>query len=553
MAEDHTITNVYCTYVENNLHQYASNDITLVWANNTVGRKEPTGWHVIPNILWSHVCTPKQWAELCIKYEAYHVKGISATLFNPVPITTNIAIQRTNLFAAFNNCTYMWGYEDTHYETAYHPWCDEPENKRLNLAFKEGLFFKGNMGAMGSASDTNNPDYGQSGGNYTWSRYMWPLYEWRRPDHRTPYDSVWGQGAKGSGVFDVYAGSENAQGKIPMPGGIFWDPLNEPDSIKELRAGKNSMTFNWTCAPCDEGKFYNLDQLACWVPWTPAGPYCGGTRPGTWKYVYTEDPDQLVTRGLAQANNNPPQNDSVPDFHDYTVPDFSNIPVVPNVWFWQEMKASIAESQNYQNNSFNPVLKIDKYFPGTEWEQYKWPPHQWFTKGIPLFDAGDALIRTTTQVSCKISIHLACKPRRSAIYCPTWGPFACKQLYRHNLSSQIYQPNMIRYRSGGARRTWQNINRFTNDTASLYRHPREDPYVLPKELYPSSSTPLPLSTATYTTAPSKEFSKDLIVSFDRNSDRVVFHKPVIPQRKQRSKSPGRLLDEQMMEDIQQGP
>lgn len=566
MSDKHSITNVYCAYVENKPYEYPSRDVTVVWAKDAYGRKINTGWQIIPNILWSHVCTPKQWAELVMNYEAYHVSGINCTLFNPVPITTNIAIQRTNLFAAFNNCTYMWGYEDDLYETSYHPWADVPIAERLNLAFKEGIWFGGDMGMVGSSGDTTHtPDTGPGGGgqpssgNYTWKRYKFSPYYWRRPDHRTPHANVWSQGMEGgNAVFDVYPGvSAPNDGRIPIPSGIFWDPLNRPDKLMELRAGKNSMSYNWSCAPCDEGKWYNIDQLAAWAPWTPAGPYCGAKRPKTFKYSHTDDPDQCTSRGLAQSTTVPVESNlAVQEYADYTLPDFSDIPVVPNTWFWQEIRSSIVDA----TIGSDWWKKPDKYWPGTEWEQYKYPPTQWFVKGIPLFDEGDNLIRTTTQIAAKITIHLECKKRRSALYCPTWGPFAGKQLYRHNDRSQIYQPAMVRYRTGGARRTWQNINRKTesNQANNVRYHAREDPYFVPTEEY-GSNVGLPRDVDPENDEVDKNASMDsdqLTITTTRGGQpRVVYRVggKTRPRPRERSLSPARTLDIDMMEDLQKGP
>lgn len=551
MSESFSITNVYSCYVDNRPYLYPSDDVSVIYAKDSVGRKIDTGYHVIPNLLWSHMCTPKQWAELCIQFEAYHVESIKATLFNPVPITTNIAIQRTNLFAAFNNCTYMWGYTDDLYETSYHPWLDTWRTEQPKLAFKEGLHFYGDMGSLGSESATAEPTPGPGGTtdsitqNYKWTRYRWPPYYWRRPDCRTASNTVWGQGIYGNGVYYGWNNDDRSV-KVPIPGGIFWDPLNRPDHIQELRAGKNSMSFEWNCAPCDEHVWYNIDQIAAWAPWTQAGPYCGGKRPGTYLHTHTDDPDQLSSHGLAQANaNGSATAGDPPQWHDYTIPDFGDIPVVANNWFWMEMKNSIIDRA-----VTNLYLKPDKYWCGTEAEKYKYPPTQWFVKGIPLYDTADNLIKTSTQVSFKITLNLQCKKRRSALYAPTWGPFAGKQLYHANSKNHIFQPTLIRYRTAGMRRTWQNEHRQHQTVDGVARHPREDPYQFPTQLYPWD-TALPDYTHPPESAQGKNLSKDIVVTFKAGEERVVFQKPTAPSR--RGKQPEKSADIQMMEDIQMGP
>nr|QKE55006.1 MAG: capsid protein [Parvoviridae sp.] len=557
MTDKHVITNVYCAYFDNDLHRYPSDDVPVLYLSDEKGRYQYTGWHVAPNVTWDHFVTPKQWAEMCINYEAYHVEGMKLTIFNPVPITTNIAIQRTNLFAAFNNCTYLWGYEDDLYETSNFPWCNLNKADRLNLAFKEGAYVWGNMGSIGNAS----ADTAVDASNYRIKRYKWPIYRWRVPDHRTPHENVWGQGMEGNGVFFAYKTGVSS-GKLPSPSGIYWDPLNRPDHIKELRAGKNAMSFNWECAPCDSGKFFNLDQLASWIPWTPAGPYCGARRPGTHTFAYGEDPDQLTTFGLAQSAQSESASGTtgVIPWQDYTIPNFAYIPVVPNSWFWKEMHNSIVES----DTGVYPKDKPDLYCNGTEYENYKYPPAQWFCKGIPLLDGSDQLIKTTTQASVKVELILQCKKRRSALFCPTWGPFAGKQLYHHDSSSRIYQPNMLRYRTAGARRSWQNWNRWyrtgqdNTQQQQVQAHPREDPYIIPYHTYASDAPIAPLYTTNSVSVTSGGFkvaqAGTTTVTYTKATDEVVMSwKPQAPRRKQRDKSPARLIDEQMMEDLQQGP
>lgn len=554
MAEEHTITNVYCAYFDNEQFFYPPNELTTAYIKSDKGRYISTGWHICPNLLWSHLVTPKQWAELIINYEAYHVDGISCTLYNPVPITSNIAIQRTNLFAAFNNCTYLMGYDDDLYETSNFQWNEQQPGDRLNLAFKEGIFYTG-CKTLGKAIDGNNSDL-------TWKRYKWPIYGWRRPDHRTPSSEVWSQGEAGGDAIlhTFYSGESDTQ---PLPTGIFWDPFNRPDHIKELRAGKNSMSFAWSCHPSDAGRWFNFDQLASWIPWTAAGPYCGGKRPGTFQYAYTEDPDQLSSYGLAQKNENNSStagSTGVRPWQDYSIPNFAFIPVVPNTWWWKEMEASIIESQTGSTGEMR--YKPDKYYAGTEYEMHKYPPTQWFCKGLPLLDGANQLIRTSTQVAVKMSLHLQCKKRRSAIYSATWGPFAGRQLYHADYTSRIYQPAMIRYRTAGARRTWQNVNRWGNTSASdnyqLQAHPREDPYLVPITTY-ASLTPLPPSVPVPTTTSAGSQAKAATtVTYSKENDSVTFSIPKLFPRKHRDKteraaSPGRMLDEDMMEDIQQGP
>nr|QTE03797.1 MAG: capsid protein [Cygnus atratus Chaphamaparvovirus] len=559
MSESYSITNVYCAYLDNEPYFYPSNEVSRIWSKAGQGRDIPTGWQIIPNMLWEHVCTPKQWANMVVNYEAYTVKSMKCVLFNPVPITTNIAIQRTNMFAAFNNCTYCWGYTDNLYETSWHDWINIQKQDRLNLACKEGVMYTGGMGTQGDGvnSDPLAPGPGQdaaqpSGGNYQWHRYRFPPYFWKRPYHRTADKRNWGQGTDGDGVFNTSI-VDNKTGKLAGPAGIFWDPLNRPDHINELRAGKNSMEFTWEVADCDENKWFNLDHIMAWSPWTPDGPYCGGQRPGTYKYAWVTQPDEMSTYGMSQQTvSNQPQ-----AWKDYTVPNFAGLPIVPSAWWWVEMGENIADfdRENTAGGYFSFWRKIDKYYHGPETQQYKYPPCQWFTKGIPLFDIGNNLIRTSTQVACKITLNLEVKKRRSALYCPTWGPFAGRQLYHQDTDSRIFQPNMIRYRTGGQRRPWQNINRWQfapTDGAERAKHPYEDPYLLPFDPIPNN-TPAPRTTETDNAKDTAEDEPEISITLNLDDQRVTFKRPTRPPRRTREKSPERFLDVDMMTDLQQGP
>lgn len=480
MAEDVSFTNCYMAYISNNPYNYPTDSKDTIETNSSLN----TGYHIIPNFLWQHYVTPKQFAEFQMKYEAYHVTGATCTIFNMIPMTTQLAIQGTNVFTAFNNTIYAIAYKDELYETAWENWLSQQIHTSYNhnLAWKEGLIFQ-------YGSDTRK-------------RYELPIYRWKVPHFRTATDSTWGfRPQKGSGI-GVYP-NENT------PSGIFWDPLNKPDSIMELRPGKNSVSFSWECHACDSGKWFNLDSLASWWPWTATGPYAGKARAGTRQYTSEEDPDALST----QYQSEPPTND-------YTLMNLALQPIVPTGWWWKEMQQSIVQE-------FNP-LKPDLFFPGTEYELYKYPITQWFIKMIPLFDDNGTNIQCSANVSIKMSLHLKAKPRRSAIYAPSWGPFAWKPLYTAQTQNLNFYPANIRYRTGGARRTWQNILTSVNSSGQAVSsdgHWREDPYNVASTAIFSSGTGVAGTRAARTVDTTAPMGKEMIVTYNKDSDMVRLYPP----------------------------
>ncbi|QRK03685.1 capsid protein 1 [Duck-associated chapparvovirus 1] len=483
MSRTITFNNVYMTYIDNAFFQYPSIDVeTIIIGTHPKAEFINTGWHIIPNFLWRHVLTPRQWAAFVTECEAYQIKSIHGTVYNPIPITTNLSLQRVNLFSAFNNCTYAMTFSDKMYETSWFPWYDLPRNKQLHLALKEGVIWTGNM--QSSSGSTQ----------HTYERYQWPIYQWQRPNMKTIFDNVWSQGKTGgNGVYNVDATTNEADPKLAVPSGVFWDPFNCPDDIGELRAGKNAIDFKWTTASCDEGKWYNLDQIAQFSTWTTDGPYCGVGRPYELFNTTKMDPAFACTYGLAEANATDSTHPSgVVAYEDYTIPNMANMPIVPTKWFWKEIENSIIDWDESTGNTADAIpfyRKANKYWAGTEWECYTYPPCQWFIKGIPLCDANNDQIRTTTQVSFRISITLEGKIRRSAYYAPTHGPWSGEQLYTATNKRAIFQPACIRYRTAGRRRTWQNMQtkeKFATanggdqtyvNKQNLIDYPRQDPYI----------------------------------------------------------------------------
>nr|QKE54982.1 MAG: capsid protein [Parvoviridae sp.] len=503
MAEDFTFSTCYMAYIGNTPYSYPADNADKVETSTAY----QTGYHIIPNILWRHYATPKQWFTFTSKYEAYHVHAAEAHVFNMIPMTQQLAIQQTSTFTAFNNCVYGWGYTDKYYETSWYNYFDSTAQSidSHNLAYKEGQIHKAN-------SDTK-------------IRYILPKYNWQVPHTRTSTDNTWANFQTGGGAgLGVYP----TTGK---PTGIFWDPLNEPGSIMELRPGKNTMSFHWNCHPCDENKWYNIDGLAEWWPYTTTGPYnVNFQRPQSNVLSRQLDPDRLSTRyqkgTISEAKNN---------INDYTIPNLYNCPIVPIAWFWQEMKSSIIQ------DTWQGKTRPDLLYCGTEYEQYHYPPTQWFTKLVPLFDDNGTHIACYANISIKLILHLKVKPRRSAIYAPTWGPFAWPALYSIRTRNMNFQPAMIRYRTGGARRTWQNIAGTPTETdqgdSSDKGHFREDPYLTSTNAAGTGAA----GTYVFTQAQTKP---EMIVTFNKDSQRVVIERPEPAKRRierQRSPSPDNMV------------
>nr|WPD49024.1 MAG: capsid protein [Protoparvovirus sp.] len=429
MAEDFCITNYYCAYIENNPYTFPTTTTEV----ESVGEyKIFTGYHVLPTVLNRHFIKPKNWAELQIKSQAYRVCGYDFTLFNLVPMTTQLSFGSTQVWTAFNNCMYAVCYQDTLYETRYENWYSDGGKYNPVLGQTEGTYRDG----------SNTP-----------KRYFFPTYYFTMTNYR-----IHSQYTMGDSVYP----SKSTYPDQGRPTGQIWNPMERPEHIMEYRPGKNAVNFSWRVHPEDENKWINTDQVADWYPFTATGPYQGKNRPKTGTLTGSMDPDLLTSQHEYPATT---------PINDFTIPNHFNQPIVPTNTFWHEMKNSIAQPFN-QN-------KVDLFYPGTELEQYLYGPTQCFTKIVPLFDESENLVKITAQTSCKATLHLQIKPRSSAYYGPTWGPFSWNNLYSMKADHNNLHPSLIRYRTAGRRRTWQNYIRFKDSSATetwQAAHAREDPY-----------------------------------------------------------------------------
>lgn len=486
MATDITFTNTYCMYLDNQAYSYPDQDD---WKTGTNFHEYATGWHVLPTILWRHFATQKQIAEMCIEYEAYKVNGYKMTLFNLIPMTHQLAIQRTNVFTAFNNCMYCVGYQDDLYETNFFPWYDESEaNSSPILIYKEGLQCR--------PTDQQR------------KRYKPPKYNWKIPGVRTIGPNTWGN-STGAGESVFPDGG--------WPTGVIWDPFNRPDKLLEYRPGKNSITFTWNVADCDEGKWFNIDMIASWFPFGHDGPF-NTQRPASLTLSAEMDPDRLSSKWDSRNKN-----------RDYTMAVLADRPILPCSWWWKEMHESIMPNQRHLYEE-QPFLG----YPGTEAELCKYPPAQCFIKGMPLFDDNDVNIPTTYQTAVKVELFLSGKKRRSAIYAPTWGPINAS-VYTARQDWQNFFGSYVRYRTGGMRRTWLNMEGTGHNNGGM------DP-IMPRESPYGHTMNPPITTQgsvmeTFTLTDTQPKPRDnLIVTFSKDTDRAVIQQK--PQaRKRQSPKP----------------
>lgn len=526
-------------YLENNPYEYPTCDghDLLVAVNKKKFATINTGWHILPNFMWRHVCRPCQWAEVQIQSEEFCPVGLDMTIYNPIPITSNLSLQRTNTFSAFNNCCYSLLYEDDCFETDWYAWNYVPVHEDINLYQREGIVFSGTD--QNASDETKAP-------SYTRKKYIPPLYNWRRPNIRTEQNQVWGQGKQQAGVFDVFSTTDTL-----LPNGIFWDPLIRGDKIGELRAGKNAYSFSFTHP---DPHWHNTDQIAAYSTWTVPGPYIGCGRPWTYKRSSAMDPDRAMTFGVAQLDTSSKDAQNAPLYDDYTVANLGYIPIWTPTWFWKEIEANIIDANFGQDAGNTNVAtkewkKPDKYWSGTEHNAYKTTIPQWFAKGVPLFDESDQRIKTLTQVSVTTTLRIKIKKRRTAYNSATWGPISGEQLYFANPRRLIMQPNMIRYRTHGTRMSWQNINTdntYTGNNLNIQTHPREDNYLLGNEgsrQYGLEHRPAGIEDVNSGTDSEhmNTNKRDISVRFftgPTDEERIVFERPTIPlRRRQRSPQP----------------
>nr|QTE03854.1 MAG: VP1 [Grus japonensis Chaphamaparvovirus] len=507
---DFTIDTLRSIYITNQPYRYP-----LPWLKKqTSGTQDyagdfnvtiNTGWHIIPNLLWGHVCNPRQWNEMMIKYEAIKVNSIHCRIFNPIPIQTALSFQGNATFPAFNNTVYALGYTDEFYETPWFNWRAKLFSKdqetdifyQFNPAYKEGIIPKPRTDKFTQPSVPQTPD------NYHASYRQYPKQFTSQTTKEVPlflqdnqykrqflpiywYSLGYGQYVKTVAAGSYISNSGDFELAYTDTSGMFWDPLNQPTLLKELRPGKNMIEFSWNAHPVDSNIWFNTDRIALLQPYKRPGQQnqsLWGSQ-SSWKPQtidprgpgnFARDFQYLKTVGLVKEKDpiTVAMDRMAPEKYD-SVADWRKWPIVPMRWFFQEVKnqnpwvfenfrniwstTDQACSAGMQLNDVQLTTPLEDFrTPGTEYEMYKYPPSQWFLKAVPLFDDNETLIKVEMQAFMMITLNLTGKKRRSAIYGPTWGPITPMNLYSINMDSG-FQENYMRGRSGGARRTYYNYD-----------------------------------------------------------------------------------------------
>nr|QBJ04589.1 NS1 [Tasmanian devil-associated chapparvovirus 3] len=407
-----TYSNLQYAYIKNDPYVYPTDDST---SGSFLGTQlnTSTGWQIIPNLMWSHLLTPKDMCHLKVNYQAYSVKSISATVFNMIPLTETLAIQGNVTFAAFNNTIYAVGYTDDLYETSPFDW--QTTAKNFNLAYKEGARYSGGGSqAAGNAACINLPTY-----NFVISQPGFPGATLGRYD------------------------------------GLFWDPFNRPDKIMELRPGKNAIKFSWETHEADKGIWYNLDSLG-FISTFKVDGVTNETQNNPLKIT--------IDDGITASRNDMIYQPIVRTWY-------------LNYNLWKARGSNIGQmnppplptGQASRTPVFGPK-DSNILDTGPESQNYKYPPTQWFIKLLPLYDANNALINTRAQIGILKTVVLEVKPRTSAYYAPSYNMWTVSpaETYSVNMGLQNYDTCIVRPRScSTARQSFTTESVYASTTSGL--------------------------------------------------------------------------------------
>uniref|UniRef100_A0AAU7BB06 VP1 protein n=1 Tax=Cryptocentrus strigilliceps parvovirus TaxID=3156501 RepID=A0AAU7BB06_9VIRU len=193
----------------------------------------------------------------------------------------------------------------------------------------------------------------------------------------------------------------------------IWDPMVSYDDLMELRPGKNAISFNWVAADCDH-KMYNMDARY----FTQPNSVClNGTQGTMRKKGLSVDVPSLMQQQLASKH-------------------------AGNSQFW--FRAKIARD-NVGAADPNFWLKM----PLTVHEGTMYPPHQWFVKLIPLFDAANALIQTRAMVMLMTETTFAYSHSGTSMFSGTYSQVSDNYDEMLTASGMDMRANQMRARSTG--------------------------------------------------------------------------------------------------------
>lgn len=199
-------------YDNTNLHYYTNAINKMYFFTEATGKdfnSQETGWHFIPNQIYSNWLTPRQWFDLITNHDKFRLVSCEATVQNEIPLTDNLAIGQDTTFMTFNNTIYGLGYTDKHYETA-------PVESVFDLTMREGIIVD------------------DATGNITGKTTL-PLY-----NHPLCKKASEGQ----PNTYAYYA----------------WDPFIHANQLMELRPGKNAIQFKWEAHSSDADKWYSTAE-----------------------------------------------------------------------------------------------------------------------------------------------------------------------------------------------------------------------------------------------------------------------------------------------------
>lgn len=295
--------------------------------------------------------SPAQWWDITRTFSAMRVDKVEGTAFNMIPLTETMAIQGNTTFTAFNNTIYALGYADNRYETQLTDWSTMSHN--FTLYQKEGCI-KDVTGA-GLA------------------RMNLPVY--KHPKTGMPSNIA---------KFPI-DGKPAGEKQFPQAGGTYWDPLNCPDELMELRPGKNAIQFQWTRRPDDTQEMYSLNGN-CYT--NPAKRPTFESSKAAWEVVkaYIQNMDWGPTPLVDAWAYNDQIWSTVTHAHRFT---------------WQDLDYSVRLAPPF--GMFNA----------------KWPIPNWFIKLLPLYDSNNALIQTTAQIGWLTKVTVTGEPRTAGAH---YGP-----------------------------------------------------------------------------------------------------------------------------------